>query len=625
MLGEKLDALVAQIELDNSQVKTSLNEVKSEMGKLKGSSEISGGAMAGAFMKAQIALEALKAAVNLAGRAISSVVGYFDNASQAALDYDKALTTLGIVSERLGVSQDKAKEAATLLAKELKIGVGTAAEGLQNLFQSGLGLEEATELMKRFTNEAMTGKASTISLDQAVNNLAFAYKTESSALGNMSGISENFTNIIEMGAKAMGKQVSQLTEAEKAQAKYRGMIELTNLTLGSSEKITVGLMGAQIAYSQTQQNVLVAIGQKFNEAFGPMRAAMLTTMGNAMLYMSDLSAQFFEGFKSKSPEMNASLQSLSDSLLGLATALGFTGDNMEGVAFSMGDSFANAIIRLSEFLNTITQQFTVLKGVLDEIRKNKTIISITEFIETMGDAMGKFLDGFGKGFKDYWFMVVNMYNEYLKPALERLWNKLSELFGLGNKDGKDFGKTLEKIGEVLGVALVISINAIVGAITIVVNAMIWWIDVFTAAQNKIDEFVDNAKKAFSGLKDFLTSIANGVGGIIKGMFNSFITSFNLFIKGLNTTIDLANKVPGVDISHLSKIDYLAQGTDNWKGGMAIVGEKGPELVSMPKGSQVFNNTETKNMMGGVTINNYIDKSVDIDAFQNRLNLMLRYM
>lgn len=34
------------------------------------------------------------------------------------------------------------------------------------------------------------------------------------------------------------------------------------------------------------------------------------------------------------------------------------------------------------------------------------------------------------------------------------------------------------------------------------------------------------------------------------------------------------------------------------GGMALVGERGPELVNLPSGSRVYNNTETKNMVGG---------------------------
>lgn len=47
---------------------------------------------------------------------------------------------------------------------------------------------------------------------------------------------------------------------------------------------------------------------------------------------------------------------------------------------------------------------------------------------------------------------------------------------------------------------------------------------------------------------------------------------------------------------------LAGGTDNWQGGLTWVGERGKELVSLPKGSQVTPNHELKNLGGQQTFN-----------------------
>lgn len=44
----------------------------------------------------------------------------------------------------------------------------------------------------------------------------------------------------------------------------------------------------------------------------------------------------------------------------------------------------------------------------------------------------------------------------------------------------------------------------------------------------------------------------------------------------------------------------AVGTKYHPGGMAVVGEEGPELVNLPRGSQVFTNQETQGMLGGDT-------------------------
>ena len=42
----------------------------------------------------------------------------------------------------------------------------------------------------------------------------------------------------------------------------------------------------------------------------------------------------------------------------------------------------------------------------------------------------------------------------------------------------------------------------------------------------------------------------------------------------------------------------AGGTQNWRGGLTWVGEAGPELVSLPRGSQIYSNQESRGMGGG---------------------------
>jgi len=49
----------------------------------------------------------------------------------------------------------------------------------------------------------------------------------------------------------------------------------------------------------------------------------------------------------------------------------------------------------------------------------------------------------------------------------------------------------------------------------------------------------------------------------------------------------------------------ASGTSFAPGGMAMVGEQGPELMNVPRGAQIYNNRETNNMMTGNTYNIYL--------------------
>lgn len=70
------------------------------------------------------------------------------------------------------------------------------------------------------------------------------------------------------------------------------------------------------------------------------------------------------------------------------------------------------------------------------------------------------------------------------------------------------------------------------------------------------------------------------------------------------------------------LGHNAGGTDNWGGGLTWVGERGPEIVNLPKGSQVIPNHETKNFMnkGGTTVNiGVVEDRQDADYILRRLD------
>jgi len=64
---------------------------------------------------------------------------------------------------------------------------------------------------------------------------------------------------------------------------------------------------------------------------------------------------------------------------------------------------------------------------------------------------------------------------------------------------------------------------------------------------------------------------------------------------LNWRPSLPGSLGGADST--APVGNNASGTDNWKGGWAWVGERGPELLNLPKGSQILSNDESKKMIG----------------------------
>lgn len=105
-------------------------------------------------------------------------------------------------------------------------------------------------------------------------------------------------------------------------------------------------------------------------------------------------------------------------------------------------------------------------------------------------------------------------------------------------------------------------------------------------------------------KGVLTAILNGLKGaggfaadFAAQIWGAIKSAINGGISRLNSLLDFSIKV-GPKTFHVNapNIGHLAKGTDNWRGGPTWVGEKGPEILNLPRGSQVIPNHKT----GGAT-------------------------
>ena len=87
------------------------------------------------------------------------------------------------------------------------------------------------------------------------------------------------------------------------------------------------------------------------------------------------------------------------------------------------------------------------------------------------------------------------------------------------------------------------------------------------------------------------AFANTVGGVVRNM----VLGFQQLGGVINWIIDLFNKLSSISIDNAKgvlrglKVPGFASGVNNFSGGMAVVGERGPELVNLPKGSSVIPN------------------------------------
>ena len=121
--------------------------------------------------------------------------------------------------------------------------------------------------------------------------------------------------------------------------------------------------------------------------------------------------------------------------------------------------------------------------------------------------------------------------------------------------------------------------------------------------------------AISGLGEAFGNLFAGTEAGFKGIVTTALTAIQEIInallaqaiagmiageskKGLVGLITGAIGVGALLALWKSKVPEFASGTNFAPGGLSLVGERGPELVNLPRGSQVYNNGLTRNMFGG---------------------------
>lgn len=114
----------------------------------------------------------------------------------------------------------------------------------------------------------------------------------------------------------------------------------------------------------------------------------------------------------------------------------------------------------------------------------------------------------------------------------------------------------------------------------------------TDAVNKLANSAGSASQGLnqfgSGLSQAGQSLASGVSGGGGGLLSA--------LSGVGKSI-FASSAQFASAWKLGGIGLYADGTNYAPGGLSIVGERGPELVNLPQGSQVFNTNRSAQMMG----------------------------
>lgn len=220
---------------------------------------------------------------------------------------------------------------------------------------------------------------------------------------------------------------------------------------------------------------------------------------------------------------------------------------------------------------------------------------------------------------------------------------------LGNQIGADLLPTLQSVADSLienmpqiKAVVVPVLTGIINATKLLIDNMNFIIPVATAVLGTFAAFktITAVVAGFNLLTSAITavSVAGGVMnaimlanpfgliavaiGAVIGIVTALEMKFHLLSKAANKFKEIFSKIKGQFAEQNQRVaesqggtvavpvPKYAGGTNYASGGLSLVGERGPELVNLPRGSKVLNNSDTQKALGNnITVNLNIGGSV----------------
>lgn len=339
------------------------------------------------------------------------------------------------------------------------------------------------------------------------------------------------------------------------------------------------LVAAFSGMSDGQKKIVVAVG-----AVIAALPALLTFVGGFLSVIGTVTSgiALFTGAITTAPAaatgIAAVLKIIATVFGGIATVIGTVVSGIASFVGLIGSGIAAAAGAISSVVTTLFTFITgtvvpgimaALQGLFAFIAANPVVLVIAVIIAAVVGLAA----------------LINAYSAQITAALQAVNNFLQSVFAVN---------WTTVFGPVLGEALngfMATLQNVWNSIYTILGGIITFVTgVFSGNWQQAWEGI---KQIFKGVFESLVAIAKAPLNAIIGLINGVIGGINSMINGLNSiSVDVPDGVPGVggmhlgfDIPNLGTIPYLAKG-GTVVSGSAIVGEAGPELLTVGSGGTV---------------------------------------
>ena len=593
--GSSAKASIDKISSAAASVGKGLTTVGSGLTKYITKPAIAAGAALGGLVLAKgfsrfAKIDEARAKLTALGHSADGVDKIMDNALQSVLgtayNLDEAGTTAaGAVAAGIKPGKDLTKYLSTV----------TDAAAV-----AGVGMDEMGTIFNRV---AANGKVTTMEMNQLADRGVPIWQYMSKETGKSV---EEVRKAISAGEVDLQTFRNAITNNIGGAAKEMGKISWAGMV--SNLEASMGRIGANIWGATDDVNslshTLLELG---NKAMGPLEQVELKAkqLGETIGGTVRLLTSYFETGKIDNGAFNevsrgaqelfSKLQPIADRIRTISDVLSkmSTGKKIKLAGFAVGLGPALKIAgKLSTTFGTmapkIAQMVTKaggLKGIFSSLT-GPLGIGVALFAGMFANSE-KFREATATLFESLGPALSAIFSS-LGPLLSSVFSTLSSVLGtLGDL----FAPIITAAAPVL-TSLTDLFSAVVGAITPIINAILelvgWFGEKLSGPAQAVGEVLSSV---FGGVQ----AVINAVTGAVNALKNAW-DSWKPSAK--NLTVNRSESITGSPAYD----EHHATGTKSAPGGTALVGERGPELVNLPKGASVHTARDTEQMMNNRTVN-----------------------
>ena len=260
MDSDVIGRAVFVIEADFGDASEQIREFQNDFGSATSSAQKDARNLDSGLANLTLGVNNLKQAFSMLSGGMSIIGNLTDSYNR----YEASMNGVAAVATATGNSVAESLQVVKDVTADGLISPSDAAAAVKNLELYGYSAEQAGQMIRIMGDAAVYNRQATYSVSEAVRVTTEGIRMENSILSDASGITKNIAKMQEEYAASIGTTTNKLTQAEKAQAVYNGVLNEGGVFAGNAEGYTDTLAGAQDKLGTALERTKASLGQLFS-------------------------------------------------------------------------------------------------------------------------------------------------------------------------------------------------------------------------------------------------------------------------------------------------------------------------------------------------------------------------